>query len=236
MTAATIQRTRILIIEDNSEVVDTVRLTLSLRWPEASLIAASEGADGLRQVLSESPDLVILDLGLPDMDGFELLRRMRETFDKPVLVLTGRTDELSKVRALDEGASEYVTKPFKHSTLLERLRSLQSRQQRGQGLSGQKPFAGRGLAIDFAAARVSLDGKPVRLTITEYVLLGFMAINAGSTMTYRSLQSNIWGESSPDTMLYLTAHVERLRRKIERDPSHPQLILTEKNVGYRLSR
>jgi len=224
------------MIEDNPDIVESVSLVLKLRWPEAYLVGAAEGGQGLAMARSETPDLIILDLGLPDMDGFEVLENIRSFTEKPIVILTARTGEMDKLKGLEMGADDYITKPFSHTELLARMRAVLRRTERFKFDSGIKPFVTRYLAVDFTNRTVTRDGQPVKLTPTEYNLLTYLVMNDGSVLTHRALLEKVWGEQYIDATDYLKVYVQRLRNKLERDPANPEMFLTERGIGYKFIR
>jgi len=227
---------KVLMIEDNPDIVESVSLVLKLRWPEARLVGAAEGGQGLAMVRSESPDLIILDLGLPDMDGFKVLEEIRSFTDKPIIILTARTGEMDRLKGLEMGADDYITKPFSHTELLARMRAVLRRAERFR-LNGEiKPFITPHLSIDFANRTVIRDGQPVRLTPTEYNLLSYLVMNEGVVLTHRALLEKVWGEQYIEATDYLKVYIQRLRNKLERDPYAPEMFLTERGIGYKFVR
>ena len=210
------------------------------RFLRASLTAAGyaveeagTGADALRIAASHPPDAVLLDLGLPDMDGVEVARRLREWSAVPIVVLSARGREGDKIEALDAGADDYVTKPFAIGELTARLRAALRRSARPQG-DEQAVVTTGSLAIDLGRRRVTLAGADVKLTPIEYRLLATLARHAGRVLTHAALLREVWGPGSTTQHHYLRVFMAQLRRKLEADSSRPQLLLTEPGVGYRL--
>ncbi len=222
---------RLLIIDDEAAVRRFLRLGLE---PKGYLIEETTcGKEGLERAASFVPDIVILDLGLPDMDGIEVLRRIREWSKVPVVVLTVRDLDTEKVALLEAGADDYVTKPF---SLIELVARLQVAERHSEGQSSNDPvFKSDRLEIDFSQHAVKLDGKAVKLTATEYNLLRILALNGGKVVTQAKLREEVWGNIGMEAVQYLRVYVGLLRKKLEDDPSQPRLILTEPNVGYRLA-
>jgi len=227
---------KILIIEDAQEVVDTISLCFELRWPGVQVISTPEGERGLTLAETESPDIIILDLGLPDMDGFDVLKDIRSYSNVPVIIVTVRGDEIDKVRGLELGADDYMTKPFGHVELLARVQAVLRRTKMPEVKAKEEPFHSPGLTIDFATRTVIVDGEPVKLTPTEYALLHYLVMNVGTTLTHRALLEKVWGEDYIDSPEYLKVYIQRLRNKLEADPSNPQIIVSQRGVGYRFVR
>lgn len=223
----------LLIVEDEAAIRRFLRAAL----PDAGyrLVEAETGAQGLRLAVNQPPDLVILDLGLPDMDGLEVIHRLREWTSLPILVLSARDQEQQKVAALDAGADDYLTKPFGVGELLARLRvALRHASRVGSGRE-DPTFAVGDLRIDLAARRVFVREIEVHLTPLEYKLLTTMAQHAGKVLTHRFLLKEVWGPSDVHETHYLRVFMAGLRRKIEVDSAQPRYLLTEQGVGYRLA-
>ncbi|MBX7132484.1 MAG: response regulator [Fimbriimonadaceae bacterium] len=222
---------RIVIIEDESPIRRFLKASLE---PEtAEWLEAETGGQGTRLVAQKNPDLVLLDLGLPDQDGLEVLRDLREWTDVPVIVLTARGQEKDKVLALDAGADDYVTKPFSVPELMARIRVALRHAARGKP-EFEPTFESGGLKVDFERRLVTLNGEEVRLTPIEYRLVALLARHAGKVLTHRHLLTEIWGASYEDSTHTLRVHMGSIRQKIEADPSHPRYIRTETGVGYRM--
>ena len=225
---------RILIIDDEPDVRRAVRLTIQLQEPEWEVMEAENGDMGLLKVESEQPDLVLLDLNMPGMDGFETLEQLRLFSDVPVIILTVRDDELDKVRGLELGADDYIVKPFGHLELMARIRSVLRRIE-GSGAPYEQPLELDGLRIDFDSRQVTQRGQVVPMTATEYRLLEILARNAGRVVTYQTLLNRVWGRYAVDSNDYLKVYIHRLRQKLEDDPAHPRYIRTVRGQGYMLS-
>lgn len=220
---------KILIIDD--ELAIRRLLKVSLKSHDFEIIEAVNGQDGIQRAAMNRPDLIILDLGLPDMEGLKVLKAVREWSTTPVIVLTVRDSETEKISLLDAGANDYVTKPFSVAELLARVRAALRTVQQDDA---ESVFMNGKLAIDFAAHVVKLDGAEIKLTDTEYRLLSLLAKNAGKLMTQRQLLKEIWGMSAIERTHYLRIYVAQLRHKLEDDPARPQMIVTEPGVGYRM--
>ncbi len=224
---------KVLIIEDSRDIVETISLCFELHWPGVEGISTAEGGEGLALTETESPDIVILDLGLPDMDGFDVLKNIRAFSDVPIVILTARGDEIDRVRGLELGADDYITKPFSHMELLARIKAVLRRTRIPELEAKEKPFHSPGLTIDFATLTVTVRGYPVKLNPTEYNLLRYLVLNEGAVLTYRVLLEKVWGEEYTDAPEYLNVLVQHLREKLEEDPSNPQFLLSERGVGYK---
>jgi two-component system KDP operon response regulator KdpE len=221
----------ILVIDDDVQIRRFLRLALSVHHYEVE--GAATAADGLALVAAVHPDLVILDLGLPDRDGFEALGKLREWNNLPVIVLSVRGDESTKVRLLDAGANDYLVKPFGLDELLARIRvALRSRvAETADGADGV--VRSRGIAIDFVKRIVTRDGVEVRLTPTEYSLLRFLASHAGKVVTHQLIMRELWGPNVQPDSSYLRVYMRQLRQKLEEEPADPRILLTEPGIGYR---
>ena len=227
---------KILVIDDDPDIVEVVSLTFEMRWPEAVTVSASDGTSGIDLVEIESPDIIILDIGLPDMDGYEVCKEIRRFSDAPILMLTVRDKEADIVKGLQMGADDYVTKPFKHIELLARVQAVLRRAQMEPVTSEEEPFQAGNLYIDFSRREVLVADQPVKLTPTEYQLLYHLVKNAGRVMTHRTLLGRIWGREYVDETNYLKVHIQHLRQKLGDDPSNPTMILTERGAGYKFSK
>lgn len=218
-----------LIIDDEVQI----RRLLALALESAGYLVreAETGTLGLQSVALTRPDVILLDLGLPDLDGLTVLQRLREWSATPVVVLTVRDGESDKVAALDAGADDYVTKPFSTVELLARLRAAQ---RRAQPREESAVFSQDGLVVDLVARTVQRDGADVKLTATEWALLALLIKHAGRILTHRQILREVWGPKAEEHREYLRVYFTHLRKKIERDSAHPTLILNEPGIGYRL--
>jgi len=219
-----------LIIDDEVQMRRLLRVVLE--GESYQVHDAETGQQGLREIASRRPDVIFLDLGLPDMDGLEALKRLREWSTTPVLVLSVRDDEAGKVAALDAGADDYVTKPFSTPELLARLRAAQRKTRPTEEFS---VFKHGELIVDLTAHRVSRAGREIKLTATEYALLRLFVRHPGRVLTHRYILREVWGPKSEEHRQYLRVYVTHLRQKIEQDPTSPSLIKTEPGIGYRFS-
>jgi two-component system, OmpR family, KDP operon response regulator KdpE len=221
---------KILVIDDELQIRRFLRVVLDANG--YAIIEASTGKEGIYKTSTENPDCIVLDLGLPDMDGLDVLKKVREWSTVPIIILSVRDDEKGKVAALDAGADDYVVKPFGVNELIARLR-VALRHGRG-GADEVEDFQNAGLFVDLVNRIVKKDGATVKLTATEYSLLLQFVKNAGKVLTHRHLMKEIWGPYREDETQYLRVYVAALRKKLEADPSRPRLFVTESGVGYRM--
>ena len=224
---------RVLLIEDDPEVVQAVSLTFELRWAGISIVSTAEGSQGIEMVETESPDLVLMELKLPDMDGFEILRQIRSFSDVPIIIASVWHGELDRVRGLEMGADDYIVKPLSYIELLARVKAVLRRTRIGELRTITEPFASGDLTIDFASQEVRLEGKPVKLTPTEYRLLCHLISNIGQMVPQQILLEKVWGEDYADSSDYLKVHIHRLRQKLGDTPKSPQMIVTVPGRGYK---
>jgi two-component system KDP operon response regulator KdpE len=222
----------VVLIEDEPQIRRFLRAVLPSQGIE--LFEAETGEQGLVEVGVRRPDVVILDLGQPDIGGVEVVRRLREWSEVPVIVLSARTDEADKIAALDAGADDYLTKPFGVGELLARLRVAMRRATRAE--DGAQLFTAGPIKVDLSARRVEVSGKSVHLTPIEYRLLALLVKHAGKVLTHRHLLKEVWGPSHVDDSHYLRIYMAQLRRKLEDDPTQPRYLITEPGVGYRLAQ
>ena len=225
------QERRVLVIEDEARIRRVVMD--ALQYDATRVLEASSGNDGLAVAVAERPDLIVLDLGLPDMDGIEVCRRLRAWTTAPILVLSARHSESEKTELLDAGADDYVTKPFGPAELRARVRAQLRRARMPKVPGGDEPLVLGNLVIDVARRTVTRDGNTVHLTPTEWGLLVALVKSAGKTITHQQLFRAVWGSAYGDAQQYLRVYVAHLRRKIEPDPYAPKHIVTEPGVGYR---
>jgi two-component system, OmpR family, KDP operon response regulator KdpE len=219
-----------LIIDD--EVQIRRLLKVALENENYQVREAKTGQEGLVEIANSKPAVILLDLGLPDMDGLEVLKRLREWSEAPVLILSVRDNEQGKVAALDAGADDYVTKPFSSPELLARLRAAQRKTRPAEEIS---VFKNGDLVVDLTAHVVTRREKEVKLTATEYALLRLFVKHPGRVLTHRYILREIWGPKSEEHRQYLRVYVTHLRQKIEPDPEKPSLIKTESGIGYRFA-
>lgn len=223
---------KVLMILNDPEMLEGISLSFRLRWPQATLVSTVQGAEGVEMVETESPDLVLLDLALPDMDGFEVLSQIRTFSSVPLIVVTARGEEIERVRGLELGADDYVVKPFSHMELLARVRAVLHR-TRADDLGQRLPLVHGGLVINFQSQEVILHGEEIKLTPTEYRLLCQLVDNIGQTLSQRVLIQRVWGEDYLDTPNLLKVHIHRLRRKLRDTPEDGRIIVTVPGRGYR---
>jgi two-component system KDP operon response regulator KdpE len=221
---------RVLVVDDEVQVRRILRVSLGASGYE--VLEANSGKEALGQAALSRPDMIVLDVGLPDVDGLEVLRQLREWSHVPVLVLSVRGSDEDKIALLDAGADDYLTKPFSMGELLARLRVLQ---RHAQPAPESSVFRSGRLEVDLARRLVSVEGHPIKLTVTEYAFLRLLVQHAGRVLTHRQILREVWGPQYEEETQYLRVYVAQLRRKLEADPSNPALILTEPGVGYRLA-
>ena len=227
------KKTSILVIEDEQPLQKFLRATL--RSQDYNVLEATTGELGLQRAAAERPDLIILDLGLPDLDGTEVTRRLRDWSAIPIIVVSARGKEQDKVAALDAGADDYLTKPFGVGELLARIRVVLRHLATVNVDTGEAVFEVGGLRLDVARHEVTIDGAPVHLTPNEFKLLTVLAKNAGKVLTHRHLLKEIWGPGAEAEAHYLRVYMNQLRQKLETDAARPRYLLTEPGVGYRLA-
>ena len=226
-------RTQLLLIEDDPQIQRFLAAALDAHG--YALRIAATGGQGLQVAALHQPDIAIVDIGLPDISGLEVIQRLREWLKQPILVLSARDRENDKVAALDLGADDYLTKPFGIGELLARLRVME-RHLAGRADTRETPRIDIGaIAVDLAARRVQRDGHDLHLTPIEYQLLATLARHRGKVMTHRQLLREVWGAAYTESPQYLRIYMRALRRKIESDPARPRYLLTEVGVGYRLA-
>lgn len=227
---------KILIIEDDPDVVEVELLCFELRWRHTQAVVASTGAQGVELVEAEKPDLVVLDLGLPDIDGLEVCRQIRAFSDVPIVIITVRDSEMDIVKGLEMGADDYITKPFRHIELLARMQAVLRRAQAWPLADGEQPFVSGDLYVDFARREVSVSNHAVKLTPTEYNLLIYLARNAGQVVPHRVLLERVWGREYLEATDYLKVHIQRLRQKLGDNAQSPRMIFNERGIGYKLGK
>lgn len=221
----------ILVVDDEPRIVEAVGMNLELEGYQVS--SASNGYEALQKLTKDLPDLVILDVMMPEIDGFETLREIREVSTVPVIMLTVRGEEIDKVRGLDLGADDYITKPFNPKELVLRIRAVLRRVEMPSPVPKTEIRVDDNLSIDFSRCKVIIKGKEVHLRPTEYRLLYHLVSNAGQVLTHETLLRRVWGYEYREEDHYLWLYITYLRKKIEEDPKHPKYILSERGIGYR---
>lgn len=226
-------RANVLVIEDDPQIARFLATALDAHGYAVQI--ATNGTDGLREAALRQPDITIVDLGLPDISGLDVIARLREWYARPILVLSARNRESDKVGALDLGADDYLTKPFGIGELLARLRVAERHRAHNERPETEARIEAGDLVIDLAAHRVQRGGADVHLTPIEYRLLAALARHRGKVMTHRQLLAEVWGAAHVESPHYLRIYMRALRHKIETDPTQPKHLLTEVGVGYRLA-
>ncbi len=231
---------KVLLIEDNSEIVDVVTITLQLRWAKVTLISTFLGNEGVELARTEQPDLIMLDLGLPDIDGFQVLSQIRNFSDVPVAILTVRGEEMDKIKGLELGADDYIIKPFSPGELLARMKALLRRSSMSKttgnvdGKSSVPSIKGK-LRIDFTSGEVSIGDRLLKLGPREYELLHLLMTNEGALFSKQALLKEIFPEQQNDTR-FVDVYINKLREKLGENPDDPQMILKEGETGYKFVR
>ena len=222
---------KLLIIDNDEKAVELVELSVGLSWPEATILSASNGDEGIFATDSKEPHLVLLEVDLPDMDGFTVCQEIRRFSDVPIIMLTGRGKEADIVRGLDVGADDYIVKPFSPIVFIAKLKAVLRRAD-PQSVAVNRVFEYKDFKIDFGSSEVTLGGRRVDLTPTEYRLLGQLCKNAGRIIPNRILLGLVWGRERLDESSYLKVHIKHLRNKLREVTDAPKYIFTERNVGY----
>ena len=228
---------KVVVIDDAPDIAEVVTLCFQLRWSGAEVLSAGDGRSGLDLIEAESPDIVILDVNLPDMDGFQVLRELRRFTQVPVIMLTVKGEDVDIARGLELGADDYIVKPFSHIELIARVEAV-LRRSRGvpSASSEERPFQSGKLYVNFASNEVKVDGKPVKLTSTEMKLLRHLIRNEGRLLTHENLLTKVWGEGYQDTRDLLRVHIQHLRQKLGDNVNSPAIIVTEHGMGYKFVR
>lgn len=224
----------ILVVEDDTAVRNLIATTLKLH--DYRYITASHGTGAVMEASSHNPDIILLDLGLPDMDGVEVIRRIRSWSNMPIIVISARSDDRDKIEALDNGADDYLTKPFSVEELLARLRVTQRRLALMSDTAEESVFTNGRLKIDFPSGCAYIDGEPLHLTPMEYKLLCLLAQNVGKVLTHTFITQKIWGSSYENDVASLRVFMATLRKNLEKGKDSPQYIQTHIGVGYRMLR
>ena len=221
---------KIVAVEDEQSIVDAIRVAFEFRWPEAQLVPANTGKDGIAAVKRERPDLVLLDLNLPDMTGFKVLEAVREFSSVPVIILTVRSDDTDVLRGLESGADDYITKPFNYMTLLARAKAVLRRAEAAPIGKTRETAVGSRLKIDFVDQRVTVDGTDVRLTPVEYRFLVLLVKNKDKVVSYRDIEEAVWQTEYTGHTDNIRIYAKRLRNKLGDNP--PKMILNQHGIGY----
>ena len=224
---------RLLLVDDDPDVVESVRLGLQMQWRDLEVLSAVNGEEAVTQVERARPDLVLLDVGLPDMDGYAVLTEIRRFSDTPVIMLTARDEPIDRVRGLELGADDYVAKPFNHLELFARIKAVLRRMDATAPVDREAPYRHGELEVDFAAHEARLGGERIDLTPTEFRLLAVLARNAGWVVPQQRLLTLVWGREYADEANYLRVYIRRLRAKLGDDARRPRFIRTERGLGYR---
>jgi DNA-binding response OmpR family regulator len=224
---------KVVVIDDSPEIIEVVSLCFQLRWSGTALLSAPTGARGLELIEAETPDIVILDIGLPDMEGFEVLREIRRFSQVPVIMLTVRKEDTDIARGLEMGADDYITKPFSHIELVARVQAVLRRTRGEAAGTEERPFVSGKITVDFSNNEVTVDGRPVRLTSTESRLLQMLIRNEGRLVTHENLLTRVWGENYADARDLLRVHIQHLRQKLGDSVESPHIIVTEHGMGYK---
>lgn len=227
------QGKKILVVDDDIHISQLVKATLVTEGAE--VILAADGAEGLRQFYTHQPDLVIIDLMMPELDGWETSQRMLDMAEVPIIMLTSLQDDESVIRGLEHGAIDYVTKPFAPRVLAARAKTA-LRQAATSKPTSSRIFRDGYLTIDLNENRVLIEETPVKLTKTEYKLLAYLFQNAGRPLTFQQILEHVWGWEYQDSIEYVHVYVSRLRQKLEKDPKNPHYLLTEYGLGYRFEK
>lgn len=224
---------KVLVADDEPDLREMVATIIALHWADGEVVQAGDGESAVRAFFEMSPDLVILDVAMPGLNGLEALQRLRQVSDVPIIMLTVRNAELDKVRAFELGADDYLTKPFGHLELLARARAVLRRAHPGSAGLGFPPFVCGDLTMDFGQREVRRAGRAINLTPTEYTLLFHLIRNAGHIVPHETLLARVWGDDHGGEMDYLKVYIRRLREKVEPNPANPWYITTERGIGYR---
>ncbi len=227
---------KILVIDDEVDVSEIIGLTFNLQWPGSEVIPAADGESALQLFQSQSPDVVILDVGLPGMSGFEVCRRLREVSEVPILMLTVHGEELDRLKGLGMGADDYIVKPFSPLELVARARAVLRRSQAQPAVDSSQIVVDQDLTVDLANRQIIVRGQPVRLTPIECRLLSQLVQNAGHVLPHKTLLTKVWGWAADDDVFMLKVHIARLREKLSDDARNPRYIFTERALGYRFVR
>ncbi len=220
------------IIEDDLSIINAVNIAFEFRWPDVRLVSAMTGLEGVELVRKESPDVLILDINLPDISGFEVLKKIRQFSDVPVIVLTVRSDDSDVLKGLETGADDYITKPFNYLTLLARVKAVLRRTDRAEIKLERNTSINSRLNIDFVNQKVRVDNQPVKLTPVEYQLLLLLVKHKNQVVTYKDIMAVVWGKDDWQDTENIRIYVRRLRKKLGDIP--PQMLINQHGSGYML--
>lgn len=228
---------RLAIIEDDPEITEVVSIAFETAWPGSQIVSAPNAVEGLELVKRETPDVVILDVALPEGDssGFDLCKEIRTFSEVPIIMVTARTREVDIVRGLELGAADYLTKPFSSVELLARTRAVLRRIQVGPLGAQTHPFVSKELSVDYDNREVLVHGEPVKLTPTEYKMLCYLVRNPRQVLTNQAILDEVWGQEYRNSNGLVKAHIQRLRKKLKDNLQDPRLIITERGRGYRFA-
>jgi len=221
-----------LIVEDDEQIVEAISLAFQIRWPEAKIVSTRYGKKGIELVDSEQPDIVVLDLGLPDISGFDVLRKIRQFSEVPIIIVTVRAEEADIIKGLEWGADDYIVKPFRQLELIARIKA----QIRRQGQPEEEQIISGPLKLNSVTGQLYNNDKEISLTATESRILGHLMRNADHVVTHSSIAEAVWGDDYPGAADSLKVHIRRLREKIEENPGEPAFIITKPGIGYLFSR
>jgi DNA-binding response OmpR family regulator len=226
---------KVLVVDDDPRLRDALELGIQLQWEDAQVVSANDGVEGLERFLTDEPDVVLLDISMPRMNGLEVLQRIRRVSDVPVIMLSARGEDVDQARGLEMGADDYVSKPFSHQALMARIKAVLRRAELPPPVQAVPDFQAGDLAIHFQNQEVTLAGAPVKLTPVEYRLLYHLVRDAGHLLPQRALLDRVWGSDADASPEYLKVFVSRVRSKL-RTPGGPEYIETERGRGYRFVR
>ena len=228
------QSIKVLVIEDDPIIVDTVAICFYVCWPEATVVSVPTGEEALKLVDDQPPDIIILDVGLPGIDGYQTLKKLRGFSETPVILLTAKDGELARIKGLELGADDYITKPFSHIVLMARVKAVLRRVTASSSESARGTYQNdeAGLAIDLDSRVVTRHRQAVNLAPLEYNLLDLLVSNEGRVLSHERILSMVWGQEYKDETAYLKVYIRRLRTKLWDDPQNPELIHTQRGVGY----
>lgn len=224
---------KVLVVEDDIQTIEAISFVFKLRWPQVDCISTTRGSEAALMVEKESPDVVMLDLGLPDISGLEALKEIRAFSNVPVIIVTARSDPMSQVKGLELGADDYIDKPFEPGVLLARIKSILRRANMRETSGGEEPLVYGDLVIEPSGHRVTRKGEPVALTSTEYNLLYQLVRNEGRVLTHQVLLNKVWGSDEYNSPDVVKKYIRRLREKLEDNPDDPVMLLSKWGVGYK---